>query len=153
MHPGVHQTEKVCFGVFEADLRAGELRKYGVRIRLQRQPFNILAALLERPGDLVTREELRQRIWGPDTVVDFDHSLGTAINKLREALSDSAETPRYVETLAKRGFRFIAPVEHLSTPASREPEEPALRSVSAELEKAEPPVPIVVSPEPLPAVR
>jgi Tol biopolymer transport system component/DNA-binding winged helix-turn-helix (wHTH) protein len=152
MPPGVHQTEKVRFGVFEADLRAGELRKYGVRIRLQRQPFNILAALLERPGDLVTREELRQRIWGPDTVVDFDHSLGTAINKLREALSDSAETPRYVETLAKRGFRFIAPVEHLSTPPSREPEEPAPQSVAVELEKVEPAVPIAVPPEPAPAV-
>jgi len=124
MPPGVRQTEKVRFGVFEADLRAGELRKFGVRIRLQRQPFNILAALLQRPGDLVTREELRQRIWGPETVVDFDHSLGTAINKLREALCDSAETPRFVETLAKRGFRFIAPVEFLTNPPAREIEEP-----------------------------
>ena len=105
------QGDKIRFGVFEADLRAGELRKHGIRIHLQRQPFKILVALMERPGELVTREELRQRIWGPEIVVDFDHSLGTAINKLREALSDSAETPRYVETLAKRGFRFIAQLE------------------------------------------
>ncbi len=118
MSPGL-QVDKVRFGVFEADLRAGELRKHGVRIHLQRQPFKILAALMERPGDLVTREELRQRIWGPEIVVDFDHSLGTAINKLREALSDSADTPQYIETLAKRGFRFIAPVEPIGPPAVR----------------------------------
>jgi len=149
MPPGLRQTEKFRFGVFEADLRAGELRKYGVRIRLQRQPFNILAALLERPGDLVTREELRQRIWGPDTVVDFDHSLGTAINKLREALSDSAETPRYVETLAKRGFRFIAPVEHLNAPASRDQEEPAAGVAVAELHPAKTAEPAVLAPEPV----
>ena len=115
------QAEKVRFGVFEADLRAGELRKHGVRIHLQRQPFRILTALIERPGELVTREDLRLLIWGSETVVDFDHSLGTAINKLREALHDSADTPRYIETLAKRGFRFIAPVESISPPVA-EPE-------------------------------
>jgi DNA-binding winged helix-turn-helix (wHTH) protein len=103
--------DKVRFGVFEADLRTGELRKHGIRIRLQGQPFKILAALLERPGELVTRDELQKRIWGAQTIGDFDHSLGTAIKKLRDALGDSAETPRYVETLAKRGFRFILPVE------------------------------------------
>lgn len=105
------QVEKVRFGVFEADLRSGELRKHGLRIHLQRQPFKILAALVERPGELVTRDELRLRIWGPETVVDFDHSLGSAVNKLREALCDSADTPQFIETLAKRGFRFIAAVE------------------------------------------
>src|SRR5579863_2415440 len=115
MSPGV-QVEKVRFGVFEADLRSGELRKHGVRIHLQRQPFKILSALVERPGELVTREELRQRIWGPETVVDFDHSLGSAVNKLREALCDSADTPQFIETLAKRGFRFIAAVEPIVVP-------------------------------------
>lgn len=110
------QVEKVRFGVFEADLRSGELRKHGIRIHLQRQPFKILAALVERPGELVTREELRQRIWGPETVVDFDHSLGSAVNKLREALCDSADTPQFIETLAKRGFRFIAAVEPIVAP-------------------------------------
>src|ERR1700722_2761750 len=119
------QVDRLRFGVFEVELRAGELRKHGVRIHLQRQPFKILAALTERPGELVTREDLRQRIWGPETVVDFDHSLGTAINKLREALSDSADTPQYIETLAKRGFRFIAPVEPIGAPVVRPPEQSA----------------------------
>ena len=97
------------FGIFEADLQAGELRRSGVRIRLQGQPFKLLAALLERPGEVVSREALQQRLWGSDTTVDFDHSLGIAVNKLREALGDHAENPRFVETLAKRGYRFIAP--------------------------------------------
>jgi Tol biopolymer transport system component/DNA-binding winged helix-turn-helix (wHTH) protein len=119
------QVDKVRFGVFEADLRAGELRKHGVRIHLQRQPFKILVALIERPGELVTREDLRQLIWGPETVVDFDHSLGTAINRLREALSDSADRPQFIETLAKRGFRFIAQVEPIGVPLVKEPERAA----------------------------
>jgi len=101
----------VRFGGFAADLAAGELSKEGVRIRLQEQPFQVLAFLLERPGEVVTREELRQRLWPADTFVDFDHSLNTAVNKLREALRDSASSPRYVETLARRGYRFLAPVE------------------------------------------
>jgi DNA-binding winged helix-turn-helix (wHTH) protein len=99
------------FGVFELDLSAGELRKSGVRLRLQGQPYQVLALLLERAGDVVTREELQQKLWPSDTFVDFDHSLNTAINKLREALGDSASSPRYVETLARRGYRFIAPVQ------------------------------------------
>ena len=105
----------VRFGVFAVDLAAGELRKNGVRIRLQEQPFQILAILLERPGDVVTREELRQRLWPADTFVDFDHSLNTAVNKLREALGDSASSPRYVETLARRGYRFLGTVERADT--------------------------------------
>ncbi len=99
------------FAVFEVDLAAGELRKNGSRIRLQEQPFQILAYLLDRPGEVVTREELRQNLWPADTFVDFDHSLNTAVNKLREALGDSASSPRYVETLARRGYRFLAPVQ------------------------------------------
>ena len=104
-------TRIARFGVFELDLSAGELRKNGVRLRLQEQPFQVLAMLLERAGDVVTREEMRQKLWPSDTFVDFDHSLNTAINKVREALGDSASTPRYVETLARRGYRFIAPVQ------------------------------------------
>ena len=100
------------FGVFEVDLNAGELRKSGVKLRLQGQPFQVLALLLERAGDVVTREELQQKLWASDTFVDFDHSLNTAINKVREALGDSASSPRYVETLARRGYRFIAPVQN-----------------------------------------
>src|SRR5882724_3106399 len=98
------------FGVFEANLSAGELRKSGAKIRLQEQPFQVLSFLLERPGEVVTREELRTRLWNAETFVDFDHSLNTAINKLRDALDDSAANPRFIETLAKRGYRFIAPV-------------------------------------------
>ena len=101
---------KFRFGLFEADADSGELRKSGTRIRLQAQPFRVLVCLLERPGEVVTREEMQQRLWGTDTIVDFDHSLGTAINKLRESLGDSAENPRFIETLARRGYRFIAPV-------------------------------------------
>src|SRR6266566_132012 len=98
------------FGVFEVDLRAGELRKQGKRIKLQEQPFQVLAVLLQRPGEVVTREELRSQNWPPDTFVDFDNSLNTAINKLREALGDSADNPRFIETLPRRGYRFITPV-------------------------------------------
>jgi cholera toxin transcriptional activator len=101
----------VRFGVFEVDLTAGELRKNGMKLRLQGQPFQVLAVLLERPGQVVTREELQQKLWPSDTFVDFDHSLNTAVNKVREVLSDSASNPRYVETLARRGYRFIAPVQ------------------------------------------
>ena len=92
----------VRFGSFEVDLRAGELRKRGVKIRLQEKPFQMLAALLEQPGELVTREELSHRLWSSDTFVDFDGSLNTAAGKLREALGDSAENPRFVETLPRR---------------------------------------------------
>jgi cholera toxin transcriptional activator len=99
------------FGVFELDLNTGELRKGGVKLRLQGQPVQVLTLLLERAGDVVTREELREKLWASDTFVDFDHSLNTAINKVREALGDSASSPRYVETLARRGYRFIAPVQ------------------------------------------
>src|ERR1700746_2737806 len=100
---------RLRFGVFEADLRAGELKKRGVRIRLQQQPFQVLTMLLERPGELVTRDELREKIWG-QTVVDFDHGLNKAINKIREALGDSAENPRFIETVARRGYRLLADV-------------------------------------------
>src|SRR5436309_349951 len=102
---------RVRFGLYEADLAAGELRKNGNRIRLQEQPFQVLAALLESPGEVVTREQLRQKIWPADTFVDFDHSLNTAINKIREALGDTASNPRFVETLARRGYRFLADVQ------------------------------------------
>jgi cholera toxin transcriptional activator len=101
----------VRFGVFELDLSAGELRKNGAKQRLQEQPFQVLATLLERAGEVVTREELRQKLWPSDTFVDFDHSLNTAVNKVREVIGDSASSPRYVETLARRGYRFIAPVQ------------------------------------------
>src|SRR5467141_4886702 len=106
-----HQARgRLSFGVFELDLRAGELRKHGLRVRLQEQPFQVLAMLLEHPGEVVTREELQKRIWPADTFVNFDHGLYSAVQRLRDALSDTAETPRYVETLPRRGYRFIAPL-------------------------------------------
>jgi DNA-binding winged helix-turn-helix (wHTH) protein len=104
------RSEILRFGIFEMDVRSGELRKQGVRIKLQDQPFHVLAVLLQRPGEVVTREELRSQNWPADTFVDFDNSLNTAINKLREALGDSADNPRFIETLPRRGYRFIAPV-------------------------------------------
>ena len=102
-------TRHLRFGVFEVDLRTGELTKRGLRVRLQDQPFQVLATLLEKPGELVTREELRRRIW-PSTVVDFDHGLNKAISKIREALGDSAENSRFIETIGRRGYRFLADV-------------------------------------------
>jgi cholera toxin transcriptional activator len=113
--PPASAARIVRFGIFEANLALGELRKNGAKIRLQEQPFQVLAVLLERPGGVVTREELRSRLWNAETFVDFDHSLNTAINKLRDALDDSAANPRFVETLAKRGYRFIAPVRFEGT--------------------------------------
>jgi len=101
----------VRFGVFEVDLEACELRKQGLRVRLQDQPFQALVLLLERPGRLVTRDEVQKKLWPAHTFVDFDHGLNKAMNKLREALGDSADNPRFIETLPKRGYRFIAPVE------------------------------------------
>jgi DNA-binding winged helix-turn-helix (wHTH) protein len=94
----------VRFGVFELDVRSGELRKAGVRLNLPHQPLQILVALLERPGELVTRDELRHRLWSSETFVDFEHGVNAAIKRLREALGDSAETPRFVETLPRRGL-------------------------------------------------
>jgi cholera toxin transcriptional activator len=114
--PEASSQKVVRFGVYEADLVSGELRKNGVRIRLQEKPFQVLALLLERAGQMVTREELRDRLWPSDTFVDFDHGLNTAVNKLREALSDTASNPRFVQTVARRGYRFIAPVEDAMPP-------------------------------------
>lgn len=98
------------FEVFEADEVSGELRKHGIRIKLHSQPFKVLTMLLERPSAIVTREEMRQRLWGAETFVDFDHGLNTAVNKIREALGDSASAPRYVETVSGKGYRFLVPV-------------------------------------------
>ena len=98
------------FGAFEADETTGELRKHGVRLKLHSQPFQLLVMLLERPSELVTREEMRQRLWGEDTFVDFDHGLNSAVNKLREALGDSASQPRHIETIPGKGYRYIGDV-------------------------------------------
>jgi len=111
------------FGVFEVDLKSGEVRKHGLRVRLQEQPFQVLGLLLERAGEVVTKEEFQQRIWPADTFVDFDHGLHSAITRLREALGDSSESPRYIETLARRGYRFVAPVQAINAAECEAPEE------------------------------
>jgi len=103
-------SQVVRFGIFELDIRAGELRKQGRKIRIQDQPFRLLALLLGRAGEVVTREELQQALWPGDTFVEFDQGLNTAIKKIRQALGDSAENPRFVETIPRKGYRFIAPV-------------------------------------------
>ena len=111
MNQSTLPANSVRFGVFEFDLRSGELRKHGIRIKLQEQPCQILALLVEHRGEMVTREELQRRLWPSDTFVDFDHSLNTAVMRLREALNDSSDNPRFIETLPRRGYRFVAPVE------------------------------------------
>jgi len=118
--PNPYQTI-VRFGVYELDLQAGGLRKNGMRIRCQEQPLQVLAALLERPGELVTREELRRRVWPEDTFVDFDHALNTAVKKIRASLNDDADFPRYIETVPRRGYRFIAPVTEETSQAIEVP--------------------------------
>jgi TolB-like protein/DNA-binding winged helix-turn-helix (wHTH) protein/Flp pilus assembly protein TadD len=110
---------RVRFGAFEVDLSAGELRKHGRKIKLQDQPFRILAMLLERPGEVITREELQQKLWQPETFVDFDVGLNTAVKRLRDALGDTAEGSRFVETLPRKGYRFIGPVENGDREAAR----------------------------------
>ena len=109
------------FGAFELDARTRELRKNGLRIRCQEQPLQVLATLLARPGELLTREELRQMVWPEDTFVDFDHALTTAVKKIRLALNDDADSPRYLETVPRHGYRFIAPVQtEMTTPQPNE---------------------------------
>jgi len=126
VHFTVREDDQVSgrlrFGVFELDLHAGELRKDGLRVRLQEQPFQVLATLLEQPGEVVTRETLQKKLWPADTFVDFDHGLNKAISKIREALSDSAASPRFVETVARRGYRFLAEVKVADAAPVRSPE-------------------------------
>jgi cholera toxin transcriptional activator len=110
-HFSMGTVTRYKFDEFEADLRAAELRKSGIRLKLQLQPFQVLVALLERPKEVVTREELRQRLWPEDTFVDFDHGLNTAMVKLRDVLGDSASKPKFIETIAKRGYRFLGTTE------------------------------------------
>ena len=114
--PTTQKSDVIRFGPFEADLYTRELRRNGRKLRLQEQPFQVLAMLLERPGELVTREQIRARLWPQDTFVDFDHGLNAAVRRLREALNDNAGTPRFVETLRRRGYRIIAPVSAVEPP-------------------------------------
>src|ERR1700746_3909190 len=116
--------QRLRFGDFELDLTTCELRSNRRKFDLQGQPFQILVALLEHPGQLITREELKKTLWPSDTFVNFDHSLNRAVNRLREALEDSAERPRFIETLPRRGYRFVAPVEGMAGSLSKGREQP-----------------------------
>src|SRR5215472_2584405 len=137
------------FGVFEADAATGELRRQGIRVKVNAQPFQVLLMLLERPGELVTREEISRQLWPDGTFVDSDHGLNSAVNRIREALGDTAANPRFVETLARRGYRFLAPVEPIS------PAAPVASSIPAAAEPVPPQEPervsrILAAPQDLP---
>jgi TolB-like protein/DNA-binding winged helix-turn-helix (wHTH) protein len=120
------------FADFEVDLRSGQLERQGIKVRLQEQPFRVLTALLEASGEVVTREELRSRLWPADTFVDFDHRLAASISKLRDALKDSAENPRFVETVGRRGYRFMVPVEPVAPPMGTQQTTPVPESAVAQ---------------------
>ena len=109
------------FGAFEADASTGELRRQGIRIKLHAQPFQVLLMLLERPGEVLSREEISRALWSDGTFVDYDHGVNSAVNRIREALGDAANSPRFVETLARRGYRFVAPVETIANEITAEP--------------------------------
>ena len=145
MNGAAGQARLLRFGTFELDLAAGELRKNGLKVRLQEQPFQLLAALAGRPGEVVTREELKEKLWPADTYVDFDRSLNTAASKLRDALGDSASSPRFIETLPRRGYRFLAPLERHGQvgdvsssvpPTTAELETPAQQVLQTKLRRA-----------------
>src|SRR5580693_3272258 len=115
-------TRSVCFGAFEFKSETGELRKHGLRVKMRGQPIEVLTVLLQHPGEVVTREELQKRLWAADTYVDFEHSLNAAMKRLRAALGDSAGAPRFIETLAGRGYRFIAPVSQAGEDVPQAPQ-------------------------------
>ena len=146
------------FGIFEADPATGELRRQGVRVKLNTQPFQLLCLLLERPGQLLTREEICRELWPGDTFVDYEHGVNSAINRIREALSDTAGSPRFVETLARRGYRFVAPVERMengahapATPMAEDPAPgPATPIAQSDLSDPAPGITIFASPSELP---
>src|SRR5689334_21467268 len=141
MGPSQFPGRIIRFGVFEVDLAKGELRKRGLRVRLQEQPFQVLVALLERQGEVVSREDLIRRLWADGTVVDFERGLNAAVNRLRQALSDSADVPRYVETAARRGYRFIGHIDN-----SIETGEPSVPLPTPDVPAPDVPSPDVVTP-------
>ena len=139
------------FGAFEADASTGELRRQGIRVKLNAQPFQVLLMLLEHPGEVLTREEIARTLWSDGTFVDYDHGVNSAVNRIREALGDAATSPRFVETLARRGYRFVAPVESIATKSAPSllpvPLEPPQRPQESE---PRPGNGILASPEELP---
>jgi DNA-binding winged helix-turn-helix (wHTH) protein len=142
------QEQRYRFGVFEADAATGELRRQGVRVRLAAQPFQVLLMLLERPGELLTREEISGGLWPDGTFVDYEHGVNSAVNRIREAIGDTASNPRFIETLARRGYRFLAPVEKIY-PGKAQADAPAMQAEAAAT-KTRPRMRILSSPEELP---
>src|SRR5579863_8275884 len=128
MGPASPPPHVIRFGVFEFDLRSGELQKQGRKIRLEGQPVQVLICLLENPGELVTRETLHQRLWPADTFVNFEQGLNASVKRLRQALNDSADNPRFVETLPRRGYRFIAPTQTVAAVGAAMDASPAIHS-------------------------
>jgi len=128
------RTRQYRFGLFEADAATGELRRQGIRIKINAQPFQVLCLLLERPGELLTRDEIARDLWPDGTFVDYEHGVNSAINRIREALGDSAANPRFVETLARRGYRFVAPVERISGASDENADSGGASVVEARLE-------------------
>ncbi|SPE20178.1 Transcriptional regulator, CadC [Candidatus Sulfotelmatomonas gaucii] len=133
---GQKPADRYRFGVFEADAARGELRRQGIRVKLNTQPFQVLLMLLERPGELLTREEISRRLWPDGTFVDFEHGVNSAVNRIREALGDTAGSPRFVETVARRGYRFVAPIEHIAPAEDLQPGSSS--PISNELTEPEP---------------
>jgi len=132
------RARRYRFGVFEADAATGELRRQGIRIKINAQPFQVLCLLLERPGELLTRDEIARELWPDGTFVDYEHGVNSAINRIREALGDSAANPRFVETLARRGYRFVAPVERVGVASTTEGAVEARLEAEADAAAAEP---------------
>src|SRR5689334_14429218 len=117
MHETARPAKSYCFGVFEVDSRAGELRKKGRKVRLQEQPFQVLLMMLEHPNQVLSREDFQKQLWPANTFVDFDHGLNKAVNKIRQALGDSPQNPCFIETVARRGYRFVVPVREVARKA------------------------------------
>jgi DNA-binding winged helix-turn-helix (wHTH) protein len=130
--PDTTPPRRFRFGVFEADASSGELRKQGIRIKLNVQPFQVLMMLLERPGEVLTRDEIARELWPEGTFVDYEHGVNSAVNRIRDALGDRARNPRFIETLARRGYRFVAPVQRLGDDAAMPIEPPAAAEGVAE---------------------
>jgi DNA-binding winged helix-turn-helix (wHTH) protein len=152
--PDVTTSRRYRFGTFEVDAATGELRRRGIRVRLNAQPFQLLVMMIERPGELVTREEIAGVLWPDGTFVDFDHGVNSAMNRIRDALGDSAANPRFIETLARRGYRFIAPVEHAGPATAAAPKAAAPDLESGPVEPASDPEPdflgVLTTPRDLP---
>src|ERR1700733_4939593 len=132
-------SRRYRFGVFEADATLGELRRQGVRIKLNAQPFQVLVLLLDRPGELLTREDISRQLWPDGTFVDYEHGVNSAVNRIREALGDTAGNPRFIETPARRGYRFVAPVERIAldeAPLTPDTASPSRLKPAASLEQA-----------------